>query len=599
MRAVSRTVSIVVGASLTGMVWTGSAWAEAWVQIEAKNSLAQAEARAREWAGMFPDVSGFRLDSGWYAIALGPFPDDQTADDRRLLLRGEGLIPRDSFVADGGNFGQQFWPVGAGLGMTPRPEAQPAPEAQPEDPVAPPVADTQPEPLTEAAPIEVPAPIETLAESRRLEAALTRDERRDIQAALEWTGHYQGALDGLFGRGTRASIADWQLKNGYEPTGVLSSTQQIALLDRVASERAALGLEKVTESEAGIEIDMPLGLVQFARYNAPFVNYAPKDGSGVQVLLISQPGDAARLRGLYDAMQTLEIVPVRGERKLGASGFTIEGKNDKIHSYTQADLSKGLIKGFTLVWPASDDQRMTRVLDAMKKSFAPVGTAALDATLGQPMSVTRAALMAGIEKRAPVFSRSGFFIDAEGHVLTAAEGLAQCGRITIEDHPAELSYEAGAEGYAVLTPKDTLAPKAVAKFRTDAPFSGTQVAVAGFSYPEALPAPVLNFGKLSALKGLEGEKTQARIEAKTRAGDVGGPVLDGSGAVVGMLLPVAKDPQRVLPDGLTVALQASAMAPGLSARGFAPEASDFSGQRTPEDLQTLADGMVVQISCWK
>ncbi|KEO51184.1 trypsin-like peptidase domain-containing protein [Thioclava pacifica] len=593
MRAISRTVSIVVGASLTGMVWTGSAWAEAWVQIEAKNSLAQAEARARDWAGMFPKVSGFRLASGWYAIALGPFPDEQTADDRRLLLRGEGLIPRDSFISDGGTYGQQFWPVGAGLGVTPQTVAPPAPEAQPEDPVA----STAPETQAEATP--APAPVETLAESRRLEAALTRDERRDIQAALEWTGHYQGALDGLFGRGTRASIADWQLKNGYEPTGVLSSAQQEALLDRVASERAALGLEKITETEAGIEIDMPLGLVQFARYNAPFVNYAPKDGSGVQVLLISQPGDAARLRGLYDAMQTLEIVPLSGERKLGASSFTIEGRNGKIHSYTQAELSKGLIKGFTLVWPAADDQRMARVLDAMKKSFTPVGTSALDSTLGQPMSVTRAALMAGIEKRAPVFSRSGFFIDAEGHVLTAAEGLAQCGRITIEDHPAELSFDAGKAGYAVLTPKDTLAPKSVAKFRTDAPFTGTQIAVAGFSYPEALPAPVLNFGTLSALKGLEGETTQARIEAKTRAGDVGGPVLDGSGAVVGMLLPVADDPQRVLPDGLKVALQASAMAPGLSAQGFAPEASDFSGQRAAEDLQTLADGMVVQISCWK
>ncbi|OWY09972.1 hypothetical protein B6V74_08165 [Thioclava sp. F42-5] len=655
MRAISRTVSIVVGASLTGMVWTGTAWAEAWVQIEAKSSLAQAEARARDWAGMFPDTTGFRLDSGWYAIALGPFADDAEANARRRVLRREGLIPRDSFVADGNNFRQQFWPVGATLNTAPQ-ATQPAPQADTQSDVrgAPMPAPIDVEPLdgpdetaqssdqttspdamastpdtsaqdtttapealnsdttaaTDApalrdvtpAPQEAtpaPEPVETLAESRRLEAALDPQTKGDIQTALEWEGSYQGAIDGIFGRGTRGSIADWQSKNGYQPTGVLSSTQQAALLDKVASERAALGLQTVTEQEAGIRIELPMGLVKFARYNAPFVNYAPKDDSGVQVLLISQPGDTARLRGLYDAMQTLEIVPTGGERNIRGNSFTIEGANTAVHSYTHAELSNGQIKGFTLVWPAGDDKRMNRVLDAMKRSFTPIGSKTLDATLGQPMSVTRAALMAGIEKRAPVFSRSGFFIDADGHVLTAAEGLDQCGRITIEDHAASLSFDGGAKGYAVLTPQDTLAPREVAKFNPDAPLAGAKVAVAGFSYPEALSAPVLNFGTLSALKGLEGQDNQARIEAQTRAGDVGGPVLDGTGAVVGMLLPASDDANRVLPDNLSVALQSKAMTPGLSDKGFTPKEAGISANRAPEDLQQMADGMVVQISCWK
>ncbi|MEX1662557.1 trypsin-like peptidase domain-containing protein [Thioclava sp. 15-R06ZXC-3] len=596
MRKVHKAISVIVGASLTAMVWTGSAWAQAWVQIEAKSSLAQAEERARDWAGMFPDASGFRLKSGWYAIALGPFADEQTADDRRRALRQDGLIPRDSFVADGGQFTQQFWPIGASLSGAPiRPvETQPLPDTAPAlgaaEVPAPPAA----EPATPAQ----PAP-ETLADSRRLESALSRDQRRDIQAALDWEGSYQGAIDGLFGPGTRSSIADWQMKNGFEPTGVLSSAQQMELLDRVAASRAALGLQTVDETEAGISIELPLGLVQFARYNTPFVNYAPKNDSGVQVLLISQPGDAARLRGLYDAMQTLEIVPVSGDRTLRNNGFTIEGGNSEIQSYTQATLSKGLIKGFVLVWPAGDTKRMGRVLEAMKSSFKPIGTAALDATLGQPMSVTRAALMAGIEKRTPVFSRSGFYIDAKGSVLTAAQGLAQCGRITVDAHPADLAFNDAQMGFAVLQPSAPLAPKGFAQFSTQAPLAGAQITVAGFSYPEALPAPVLNFGTLSALKGLAGETDQARIEAKTRAGDVGGPILDGTGAVMGMLLPPAQDAGRMLPDGLHAALQAQAMAPALSQNGFPPEAASFSGPRAAEDLQQIADRMVVRVSCWK
>ncbi|WP_417807398.1 trypsin-like peptidase domain-containing protein [Thioclava sp.] len=596
MRKGHKAISVIVGASLTAMVWTGTAWAQAWVQIEAKSSLAQAEERARDWSGMFPDASGFRLKSGWHAITLGPFADEQAADDRRRALRLDGLIPRDSFVADGAQFTQQFWPVGASLSGAPIKPVETQPLTAPAPALG--AASGAETPAAEPAAPARPA-TETLADSRRLEGALSRDQRRDIQAALDWEGSYSGAIDGLFGRGTRSSIADWQVKNGFEPTGVLSSTQQMELLDRVASARAELGLKTVDETEAGISIEMPLGLVQFARYNAPFVSYASKDNSGVQILLISQPGDAARLRGLYDAMQTLEIVPVSGERNLRGNDFTIEGSNSAIQSYTQATLSKGLIKGFVLVWPAGDDKRRSRVLEAMKSSFKPIGTAALDATLGQPMSVTRAALMAGIEKRAPVFSRSGFFIDDKGAVLTAAQGLAQCGRITVDDHPADLAHDDAQTGFAVVQPRDALAPKGFAQFATTPPLAGAQITVAGFSYPEALPAPVLNFGTLSALKGLAGETDQARIEAKTRAGDVGGPVLDGTGAVMGMLLPPAQDASRMLPDGLHAALQAQAMAPTLSQNGYAPEAASFSGARAAEDLQQIADKMVVRVSCWK
>ena len=51
-------------------------------------------------------------------------------------------------------------------------------------------------------------------------------------------------------------------------------------------------------------------------YEAPFAHYDGKDGA--QVLLISQSGDGDTLFGLYDIMQTLEIVPPEGERRDGA-----------------------------------------------------------------------------------------------------------------------------------------------------------------------------------------------------------------------------------------------------------------------------------------
>ena len=57
--------------------------------------------------------------------------------------------------------------------------------------------------------------------------------------------------------------------------------------------------------------------MQFDHYEPPFVHYGERGGSGVRVLLISQPGDQSTLFGLYDILQTLEIVPLDGERERG------------------------------------------------------------------------------------------------------------------------------------------------------------------------------------------------------------------------------------------------------------------------------------------
>ena len=83
-----------------------------------------------------------------------------------------------------------------------------------------------------------------------------------------------------------------------------------------------LGLERVVDRATGIALRLPTKVVDFARYAPPFAHFDPVGDLDARVLLISQSGDRTTLNGLYDVMQTLEIVPETGPRSLERDGFT-------------------------------------------------------------------------------------------------------------------------------------------------------------------------------------------------------------------------------------------------------------------------------------
>ena len=454
--------------------------------------------------------------------------------------------------------------------------------------------------LPEPDPVPVVEPDETPKQARAAEAALTDAERMALQEALKWYGFYQGGVDGSFGKGTRASMAAWQEANGYEPTGILTTKQRADLNGHFAADKAEFGFETVSEPESGIEITLPLALIQFDRYEPPFVHYAEKAGSGLRVLLISEPGGKAGLAGLYDVLQTLELVPPTGERALSENDFTISGSNDKIETLAYARAEGGNIKGYLISWNRSDSDRMTRILPALKSSFRAVGDQVLDPGLVPLSEAAKRGLLSGLDVRHPKLSRTGFFIDTKGTVLTTAEAVANCGKIVLERSvEATVTYKDDALGIAILTPARPLSPGSVAEFAGASPRLGAPVSLSGYSYEEKLPAPVVTLGTVEELRGLNGETGLTRLTLAALPGDAGGPVLDDFGAVLGMLLPAGSDPTRQLPQGVSFAASAPALSAALVAGGIIPLAGISTSKPTPDALAAKARGMTVLVSCWE
>lgn len=551
-----------------------------WVQIEAHPTLREAQDRAQAYSNALADVNGFRLNSGWYAIVLGPYLRSD-AEQVLRVYRAEGQIPPDSFLAFSRSLGSQFWPIGENVLNQP---AVVPPVTQPAEPEPPEIVHRD-EPEDE-----------TLAQARQSERLLTQQEREALQLALQAAGFYNSAIDGAFGPGTRRSMADWQIYNGFEATGILTTLQRKRLMDDYNEPLISVGMARYTDRDAGIEMQLPMGVIRFDRHEAPFAHFESTSDLGARVLLISQKGDEATLRGLYEVMQSLEIVPLDGPRSRSKTGFTLQGQGNGIVSHTEARLENGEIKGFTLVWPEGDEARRARVLATMKASFKRLDGVLPDtagAQAGQQID-----LVAGLRLRKPRLSRSGFFVAPDGAVLTVTEATDGCSRITIDDRfEAKVAKLDDKLGVALLRPAQDLVPISVARLDGSEPRISSEVAVSGYSYEGILGAPTLTFGKVSDVRGLNGETEVSRLELEAQDGDVGGPVLDRDGSVVGMLLPKPSG-NKSLPRNVSFAADAGALARLLADAGLNAEQAQSVQDISPDELSNRASGMTVLVSCW-
>ncbi|MFC7703928.1 peptidoglycan-binding protein [Plastorhodobacter daqingensis] len=568
---------------LMGALWIApalQAQEPAWIQVEAQPSLRAAEARARTYAAQFADVNGFRLPSGWYAIALGPYPTSDAATRLQSLLQ-DRRVPADAYVVDGDAFGQRFWPVATGLRQPlvidvppPEPAAQPSEEvsaiaAAPERPVA----SDSPAPATEP-----------LEESLRHEALLSREDRIALQEALQQAGFYRGTIDAAIGPGTRSAMAAWQAAQGHEVTGVLSSAQRAALLGAQAEADAALGLARRRDEAAGIEVILPTALVQFDRYDPPFARYG--GDAGVEIILVSQQGNPQALAGLRDQIRALPGVPAGGRDSFDAAGFEIETAEGARRAHVLVRLHDGAIRGYVVTW---DDRApdMAPILAAMRQSFAPIGPQTLDDLGAAPSDEMRAALLEGVAEAAPSRSATGVFLDAEGHVLTAAAAVAACTRISVDDAPAVISASDTATGLALLRPEAPPPPRRTAGWQRLPLEVGAPIVAAGFSLGAAMGLPALTRGIVAAPP----EEGRQSLRLEMLPGDTGAPLLDGTGAVVGLLLPTETA-------GASLAITTAAVESWLEGQGISLPGSGTGQDLSPAALAEGAAGITTPVSCW-
>ena len=235
-------------------------------------------------------------------------------------------------------------------------------------------------------------------------------------------------------------------------------------------------------------------------------------------------------------------------------------------------------------------------------SATPDTSAARDDYVAQSLS-ERAPEGVGSRRLAGV--GTGFYVSSD-EILTNFHVAGKCGAVTVgnetEGHEAVATVVAGDPAVDLLllrTDRHVGAPARFAAGALDSPLS-----VVG--YPEhGLPVRVAEVSPVSARPSTVGTSdVHYRFDGEVRRGNSGSPVLNGSGAVVGVVV-MKVDTVEVyqktgaVVDNIGVAISNRAVLDFLRANRVEIEKSEGGVTLVPELLLDKAHGFVRQIGCWR
>ncbi len=204
---------------------------------------------------------------------------------------------------------------------------------------------------------------------------------------------------------------------------------------------------------------------------------------------------------------------------------------------------------------------------------------------------------------------SGFFITHDGHVLTNAHVVEGCATVTVRTAqgsiaPASVLSRNANDDLALL--KAEIKADRVAALRANpSPRAGESIVVYGFPLSGLLSsAGNATTGGISALAGLRNDSRHLQISAPVQPGNSGGPLVDMSGNVVGVVfsklnaLKVAKSTDDI-PQNINFAIKASVAANFLDAGGFAYTSGQPGKDMAVPDVVERAKSFSVEVRCGK
>ena len=451
---------------------------------------------------------------------------------------------------------------------------------------------------------------------------LKLDTRLWFQLVLTSAGHWPAVPNVGYSRRLFEATKQYQLSRGEEPTGILTSDQINQVLQSAASVLAGWQLRWVPHPTRGRQIWVPKGLdLAVTRTDLGVEMREPRNRFRLKFNFIP----ATDVKTIYEA--TLREMLGSGDsinfKVLKPGFFVITGNQGRYSRYVRYHTDGDGILGFDMGW-ADDDAPVygNRLVTVISGSLwaamtgAPFPTVARasypwEAKEPEVASTPRSVPSQPVSTPAPEppkksFSTgSGFFVSKAGHIVTNAHVVKDCTTITARPDgttavPAQVLARDAVNDLAVLK---VAGP--VEKTLSLRPSIRLGEGIAAFGFPHTdLLATTGNFtlGNVTALAGLKDDSRYLQVSAPVQSGNSGGPLLDNSGNVVGVVsakLDAIKmaAAQGDLPQNVNFAVKASLATSFLDANQIAYETGTPGDKLDPADLAEKAKKASVFITC--
>ncbi|QDL91950.1 serine protease [Paroceanicella profunda] len=441
---------------------------------------------------------------------------------------------------------------------------------------------------------------------------LSTDEKRYLQAALAFNGHYMGLIDGDWGKGSQGALESYSRKTfSTPPLNMQMASLAFSFLDEIDRE----GWEMRYLPGLGLSLAFPARTMKPLPMKGSLNHWGHTISDFDIYTLRSDFADMYSWHGWAEQQQAPGLAPYtlrRADRWVTAV-TTAQGSR----YYFRSEMIRGGWSSVLLSAGPAESDMINGVSTSIAVGRAPAfnippGGALhrmvmltldwLDSARGADARVSQGSTAPAAPDAEHKASGSGFFVDPNGLILTNAHVVRGCSRLSHDGQPLSLVGQSEQYDLALLSGPPAPAGTVAAHFAPGPAELNADIAVAGYPLSDLLGGLNVTRGSVTAMTGLGGDVTKMQISAPVQSGNSGGPVLDSSGQVVGVVvskLDALKmaDISGEIPQNVNFAIRGEIAKLFLSGQGVRPDTSGDGAPLTPTDLARRAATFTVLIFC--
>ena len=197
----------------------------------------------------------------------------------------------------------------------------------------------------------------------------------ETQESLIWTGFYNGLVDGRVGRRTKKAIENFQTSVGSKPTGTLTDSEYVGLVERAARIKSGYGWTNFQHPTIGYEISYPANLLSesgaLPNGGRRFASQEKRLELEIEILTAKQMDQLDRL---YHNLSVSSSGREISYKRRKDNWFVVTGIFIDTSFYTRVEEHNGNLIGYNFRWPLENSSEFRRISIAIASSFhVPIG----------------------------------------------------------------------------------------------------------------------------------------------------------------------------------------------------------------------------------